>query len=240
MPEIINVSFLNAIFPTGFKHGMVLPISESGDIEEISNYRSITSLHFASEVIEKVIPLQLKRFLDKHAVFDEHQSAYRKHHSTETALLDLTSNLLFGLNNKSTFLVISLYLSAAFDTVDHEILLSIFFQIVAIGQAHSLIKTCLNGRTQCVLIDGSCSEDKSIETGVPQGSILAPVLFILYLLPLKSLLNEFFSSYLINANDITIYLEFELGTTFANFLKHKEIIASVLKLLAALKIKINS
>ena len=118
--------------------------------------------------------------------------------------------------------MISLDLSAAFDTVDHEILLSILFQIGIISQAHSLIKTYLNGRTQCVLIDGSYSEDKSIETGVPQGSILGPVLFILYLLPLRSLLNEFLASYHINADDITIYLEFDLGTTFANFLKQKD------------------
>ena len=148
MSEIINESFLNAAFPTAFKHGIVTTIFKSGDIEEISNYRPITNLHFASKGIEKVIALQLKRFLDKHTVIDEHQSAYRKYHSTETALLDLTSNLLWGLNNKSTFLVISLDLSAAFDTVDHVILLSILFQIGIIGQAHSLIKSYLNGRTQ--------------------------------------------------------------------------------------------
>ena len=93
-----------------------------------------------------------------------------------------------GLNNRSTILVISLDLTAAFDTVDHELLLSILFQIGIIGQAHSLMKSYLNGRTQCVLIDGSYSEDKSIETGVPQGSILGPLLFILYLLPMSSFL----------------------------------------------------
>ena len=122
--------------------------------------------------------------------------------------------------------MISLDLSAAFDTVDLEILLSIFFQIEILGRAHSLIKSYLNGRTHCVLIDGSYSEDKSIETGVPQGLILGPVLLILYLLPLRSLLNEFLASYHIYADDITIYLEFDLGTTFADFLKHKKIIAS--------------
>ena len=197
-------------------------------------------MHYASTVIEKVIALQLKRFLDKHAVFDEHQSAYRKYHSTETALLDLSSNLLWGLNNKSSFLVISLDLSAAFDTVDHEIFLSILIQTGIIGQAHSTMKSYLNGQTQCVLIDGSYSEDESIETGVSQGLILGPVLFILYLLPLRSLLDEFLASYHFFASDITIYLEFDLGTTSAIFLKHKKIIASVLKLLAALKLKVNS
>ena len=120
--EIINESFLNAVFPTAFRHGIVNPIFKGGDIEEISNYRPIRKLHFASKVIEKVISLQLKRFLDKHAVFDEHQFALRKYHSKETALLGLISNLLWVLNNKSTFLVISLDLSAALDTVDHEIL----------------------------------------------------------------------------------------------------------------------
>ena len=107
--------------------------------------------------------------------------------------------------------MISLDLSPAFDNVDHELLLSILFQIRIIGQAHSLIKSYLNGRTQCVLIDGSYSEDKSIETGVPQGLILGLLLFILYLAPLRSLLNEFLASYHIFANDITIYLEFDLG-----------------------------
>ena len=235
MSEIINESFLNAVVPTAFKHGIVLPLFKSGDIEEISNCRPITSLRFASKVIEKVVALQLKGFLDKLAVFDVHQSACRKYHSTKTALLGLTSTLLWGLNNKSLFLVISLDLSAAFDTVDHEILPSNLFQIGIIGQAHSLIKSYLNGRTQCVLIDGSYSEDKSIETRVPQGSILEPVLFILYLLPLRSLLNELVASYHIYADDITIYLEFDLETTFANFRKNKKIIASVLSLLDAFK-----
>ena len=140
-----------------------------------------------------------------------------------------------GLNNKSTFLVISLDLSAAFDTVDHEILLSISFQIGIIGQAHSLIKSYLNGRTQGVLIDGSYSEDKSFEAGVPQGSILGPVLFILYLLPLRSLLKEYLASYHIYADDITNYLEFVLGTIFKTWKDNK-----CLKLLAALKLKVNS
>ena len=76
MSEIINESFLNAVFPTAFKLGFVLPIFKSDDIEEISNYSPIANFHFASNVIEKVIALQLKRFLDKHAVFGEHQSAY--------------------------------------------------------------------------------------------------------------------------------------------------------------------
>ena len=217
---IINESFLNAVFPTVFKHGLVNPIFKGGDIEEISNYRPIRNVHFASKVIEKVIALQLKRFLDKLAVFDEHQSAYSKYHSTETALLDPTSNLLWGLNNKSTCLVICSVISAAFDTVDHELFLSILFQIGIFGQAHSLIKS--------YLIDGSYSEDKSIETGVPQGSILGPVLFTLYLLPLRSLRNEIFASYHLYADDITIYLEFDLGTTFVSFLKHKKIIANAL------------
>ena len=180
MSEFINESFLSAVLPTAFKHGIVIPIFKRSDIEKLSKYRPKTTSHFASKDIEKVIALQLKRFLDKHAVFDEHQSAYRKYHSTETALLDITSNILWGLNNKSTFLVISLDLLAAFDTKDHELLLSILSQIGIIGQAHSLIKSYLKGRTQCVLIDGSYSENKSIELGVSQGSILGPLLFILY------------------------------------------------------------
>ena len=151
----------------------------------------------------------------------------------------MATSIMSSLGCYSTFLVISLDSSAAFDTVDHEILLSILFQIGIIGQVHSLIKSYLNGRTQCVLIDGSYCQDKSIETGIPQGSILGPLLFILYLLTLRSLLNEFFASYHIYANDITIYLEFDLKTTFANFLKYKKIIASVLKVLAALKLKVN-
>ena len=136
--------------------------------------------------------------------------------------------------------MISLDLSAEFDTVDHGIFLSILFQIGIIGQAHSLIKSYLNGQTQFVLIDGRYSEDKSIEAGVPQGSILGSVLFILYLLPLRSLLKEFLASYHIYADDITVYLDFDLGITFANFLKHKKINASVLILLAGLKLKGNS
>ena len=88
--------------------------------------------------------------------------------------------------------------------------------------------------------DESYSEDKSFETGVHQWSILGPLLFISYLLSLRTLLIEFLASYHIYTDDITFYLKFDLGTTFASFLNHRKIIASVLKLLTASKIKINS
>ena len=85
--------------------------------------------------------------------------------------------------------------------------------------------------------DESYSEDKSFETGVHQWSILGPLLFISYLLSLRTLLIEFLASYHIYTDDITFYLKFDLGTTFASFLNHRKIIASVLKLLTASKIK---
>ena len=194
------------------------------------------NLNFASKIIENSFALQLKRFLDKFAVFDEHHSAYRKYHSTLTVLLDITSNPLLGLNNKSTFLMVSLYLSAAFDTVDHERRLSFLFQIGIIGQVHSLI----NGQTKYVINDGSYSEDKSFKTSVLQGSILGPLFFILYLISLRTRLTEILASYHIYTYDITISLEFDQGTTLANFLNHRKIIASVLKLLTASKLRINS
>ena len=143
-----------------------------------------------------------------------------------------------GLKNKGTLLVISLDLSAAFDTMDHEKLLSFLFQIRIVGQAHCMIKSNVNVRTQCVLINESYPEDKPIATGVPQGSMLGPLLFNLYLLALRNLVFDILASYHIDAHDITIYLEFE--TTFAKFLKHKMISASVMKLLVALNLKVNS
>ena len=76
MSDNINESSLIAVFPTAFENWIVIPLLKSGDIEEISNYRPITNLRSASKIFGKVIALQLKRFLDKHAVFDEHQSAY--------------------------------------------------------------------------------------------------------------------------------------------------------------------
>ena len=222
MSENINESFFSAVFPTAFKQGIVFPKFRSGDIEEISNYRPITILHFASKFNEKLIALHFKRFLDKNAFFYELQSSDGKHHSAETALLDLTSNLLCSTNNRRIFLVIPLYLSAAFDTVDHETFLSFCFKFVIIVQAHLSIKPYVNGPTRCVLTDGSYSADNSYETGVPQGSILGLLLFILCLLPFRTLLNDFLACYHIYADDIMIYLEFELGTTFANFPKHKK------------------
>ncbi len=166
---IINCSFVNSTFSTAFNHGVVLPNFKNGDPDNFPNYRPKTNLHFASKVMEKVSALQLTNYLCKNSLFDSFQSAYRSFHSTETALLEVTASFLHRLDHWSTYLLVALDLSAAFDTVDHMILFNFLHQVGIWGKALALLKCYLTDRTQQVLVKGYYSWKSFLTRGFPQG-----------------------------------------------------------------------
>ena len=171
--HIVNTSISTGIFPDSLKHAIVTPILKkpSADINELANYRPVSNLPFLSKVIEKVIVSRITAHMDDHNLWESHQSAYRSGHSTETALLSIKNDIMLAIGDKKGVFLVLLDLSAAFDTVDHQILLRTISESIGLtGKALSWFRSYLNNRSCSVCIDGEFSHTQSLEYGVPQGS----------------------------------------------------------------------
>ena len=175
-------------FPTSFKTAVVWPLLKKYSLphEELSSYRPISNLNFVSKVLERFIHFRLTNHLHSFPSLCPFQSAYRKFHSTETALLRIHNDLVLAINKQKVSALVLLDLWAAFDTIDHQILIQRLESTFGISSsALSLLSSYLLDRSQFVSIDTSCSSQSNLHTGVPQGSVLGPLLFTLYTTPLS-------------------------------------------------------
>ena len=168
-------------------------LKKSGlDVSNMSNYRPVSNVPFLGKVMEKVIAHQLSTHLTRNGLHDELQSAYKQGTSTETALIRIKADIDMMLNDGDSVLLVFLDLSAAFDTVDHNILMTSLAEEVGLQDtALSWIRSYLTSRTQAVHIYSSKSSEVSLSVGVPQGSVLGPLLFLIYLLPLRRIIALF-------------------------------------------------
>ena len=158
----------------------------------LANFRPISKLPFISKILEKVVHTQLKSFLDSHDVLEVFQSGFKCMHSTESALLRVFNDILLSTDSGEHVILVLLDLTAAFDTVDHNILVTRLRHLVGLrGTALHWFKSYLTGRTMSVSLGDSVSSSAPLPYGVPQGSILGPLLFSLYLLPLGSILRRY-------------------------------------------------
>ena len=192
---IINNSLRKACFPEIYKNAIVTPLLKKPSLDKniLKNYRPVSNLPFFGKMMEKIVLLQLKKYLDNHNLFPVCQSAYRNSHCTETALLNVISDILCDIDNNKISLLSLLDLSSAFDTIDHDILKQrLIFSYGIKGNALKWINSYLTGRTQRVITNHSSSQASHLNWGVPQGSVLGPILFILYTKPIEriSLLNR--------------------------------------------------
>ena len=153
---------------------------------------------------------QLVPFLEEVSVVPRYQSAYRKLHSTETALVKIYDDLVSNTCHGKVSLLVLLDLSDAFDTVDHQLLLSDFFVCGVEGTALSLLESYLENREQCVIMGESRSEPTTLKYGVPQGSVLGPVLFTVYTGTLSFLLEAHGVSYHFFADDTRLYIRVDV------------------------------
>jgi Reverse transcriptase (RNA-dependent DNA polymerase) len=193
LTAMCNASLLEGNLPPSQKHAIVTPLLKKSSLDpaELKNYRPVSNLTFASKIIEKLVAEQLVSYLQSNSLMPRLQSAFRSHHSTETALLRVMSDLLRAADAKCVTLLGLLDLSAAFDCVDHEILLHRLHQAFGInGTALGWIRSFLVGRSLQVSYGGQLSAAGRLSCGVPQGSVLGPLLFLLYTAELFDVIAE--------------------------------------------------
>ena len=177
---IINQSIENGIFPERLKVAKIIPLFKKDEDYLLENYRPISVLPSISKVFERVIHNQLSNYFCENNLFYDNQYGFRKSHSTELATLELIDRVINSMDNNEIPIAIFLDFSKAFDTIDHEILLYKLKYYGINNNALQLLQSYLSNRKQYTVLDNVESSFLSIKTGVPQGSILGPLLFIIY------------------------------------------------------------
>ena len=189
--DLINLSFQSGEFPKLEKMAIVRPLLKAGkDPEQISSYRPLYNTSYFSKVLEKTCVNQLTKHLCSFESIPANQSAYRSHHSVETAICGIYDELVIAKSSGNCTLVLLLDLTAAFDTVDLTLLLGDLRRFGVGGLVLQWFESYLIGRSFKVCVNEDISEECSMPTGVPQGSILGPILFTMYTIELSHLLKS--------------------------------------------------
>lgn len=191
LTHIFNSCLAAGVFPNSFKQSIICPIFKGGDGELVSNYRPIAILTALSKLLEKILNRRLTDFLEKNKLLSHNQFGFRSDRSTEDAVHELVHNVSSGLNDGKKCLAVFLDLAKAFDTVSIPLLLEKLDCLGVRGCQLDIFRDYLSNRNQRVQIDGNLSQEFPINYGVPQGSILGPTLFLVYINDLCALsLNQ--------------------------------------------------
>lgn len=206
---ITNTSLEQGTFPLQLKRSIVRPLIKktSLDPDESNNFRPISNLPFLSKTLERIVASQMNDYLTDNKLYAKMQSAYRKYNSTETALLRVVNDITRAIDDQQECVLVLLDLSSAFDTIDHQILLNRLKNRYGFsGQVLDWLTSYLQERSQRVAVDGVFSQPRYVTCGVPQGSVLGPLLFSLYIAPLEDVISSHGISVMMYADDSQLYI----------------------------------
>ena len=209
--HILNTSVTTGSFPIGMKKAVIKPTlkKENADVDSLTNYRPVSNLTATSKLLERAVLNQLNDHLNNNDLHCPVQSGYRPHYSCETLLVRMTDDINKEIQAGNIVIVVLLDLSAAFDTIDHGILLDKLLKDYGIGgKAIQWIQSYLQSRSFCVKIEDSISSLLELLFGVPQGSLLGPILFILYIKALQKIAAKYGLDIQLYADDSQLYISF--------------------------------
>ena len=206
---LFNTSFTTGVVPDNFKLAKVIPVFKKGSQTNLSNYRPISLLSIFNKLLEKLMFSRLSDYLEKRQILYNRQFGFRSNHSTDHAVLSIIDKVQKAIDDRDYSCGIFLDFSKAFDTVNHGILLKKLEHYGIRGVAYDWFSSYLGNRKQFTCLDNTTSDQQIISCGVPQGSVLGPLLFLIYI-------NDFASC--------SELLDFHLFADDSNlFYKHKNI-----------------
>ena len=220
LTKLINSSLNSGIFPSILKLAVVTPILKSSnlDTEILNHYRPVSGLRLLSKVFERVGLDQLSMHLNINNLYPVYQSAYRPYHSCETALTKITDDIIADLSPTTYIMMALLDFSAAFDTVDHKILIDRMSDTYGVrGTVLKWFESYLTDRSYKVKVNKVLSDKQQLKFGVPQGSILGPILYSLYVNQVEHIAAEYSIKIHVYADDIQLYTTFNQHSSFHNF-----------------------
>lgn len=177
---ILNNCMEIGLWPSAFKESLIIPIYKSGDISKVHNYRPISLITNLTKVFEKIIKLRLNSYIKKYNILSDKQFGFKEKVSTQDAIVALTTKIYSALDEGMPCLCTFIDLSKAFDTVSHHLLLQALEDIGIRNNCLQLFKNYISNRIQCARVNDVLSESLVIEYGVPQGTVLGPILFSIY------------------------------------------------------------
>ena len=193
LTDLFNSTLASRFFPQCFKSALVTPILKKKCLGHnyLNNYRPDTNSCFIANILEKLVLFQASSYLNSHNLYNTCQSAYRPGHSTETALLKVVNDLFLSPNKGNISVLLLLDFSSAFDTIDHPILVHRLH--TDFGFTDTVLQwfsSYLTDRTQYVSLSNHCSAFAPVHSGVPQCSVLGPMLFIMYTKHLSAIIDS--------------------------------------------------
>ena len=203
LTSLFNLSLRTGIFPSVWKNARVIPLHKKGDKQDPSNYRPISVLPTLSKILESAVHTQFYGYLTENNLISSKQFGFRLRSSTVTAAAQFTDQLLLGMDNGTVTGAVFLDLTKAFDTVNHFILSRKLSRFGVDGTAQSWFDSFLSNRSQVTCCGRAQSQPNTVSVGVAQGSILGPLLFIIYMNDLPDVLE--FCSVTLYADDTVLY-----------------------------------
>ena len=214
---LVNLSLQTGIFPDAWKIATVIPLFKGGSKSEMGNYRPISLLPVPGKILEKIVHANLAGHLEDCNLLTEYQGGFRKGHSTVSSINALSDDIFMGMNSKRVTVAVFVDLAKAFNTVNHNILL---VKLVKLGVTGALLSWCRNylkGRTQRTLANNKLSGLDAVPCGVPQGSILGPLFFLVYINDMVFSLKS--AKVQLYADDTVLYVTDNHGHTAARKLQ---------------------